>query len=75
MESDGYKTPVNQYFSAVLVGDAPPKPRQKMPNRIAEIVDLLDASNEPQRAELTSYILDGAGDWRGHTRFVDRKRA
>ena len=64
MQFDGYTTPVNEYFSAVLVGDAPPKPRQKMSSRIAEIIDLLGTSNEPHRAELSSYILDGAGDWR-----------
>jgi preprotein translocase subunit SecA len=64
VQFDGYTTPVNEYFSAVLVGDAPPKPRQKMSRRIAEIVDLLGTSNEPHRAELSSYILDGAGDWR-----------
>jgi preprotein translocase subunit SecA len=64
MQFDGYTTPVNEYFSSVLVGDAPPKPRQKMSSRIAEIIDLLGASNEPHRAELSSYILDGAGDWR-----------
>lgn len=64
MRFDGYTTPVNEYFSAVLVGDAPPKPRQKMPSRIAEIVDLLGTSNDLHRAELSSFILDGAGDWR-----------
>jgi preprotein translocase subunit SecA len=64
MQFDGYATPVNEYFSAVLVGDAPPKPRQKMSRRIAEIVDLLGTSSEPHRAELSSYVLDGAGDWR-----------
>ena len=64
MQFDGYITPTNEYFNAVLVGDSPPKPRQKMPHRIAEIVDLLAASNEPHRAELSSFILDGAGDWR-----------
>lgn len=64
MQFDGYTTPVNEYFSAVLLGDTPPKPRQKMPHRIAEIIDLLGSSNEPQRAELSSFILDGAGDWR-----------
>ena len=35
-----------------------------MSHRIAEIVDLLATSNEPHRAELSSFILDGAGDWR-----------
>jgi preprotein translocase subunit SecA len=64
MSFDGYTTPVNEYFSAVLVGDAPPKPRQKMPHRVAEIIDLLGTSDEPHRAELSSFILDGAGDWR-----------
>lgn len=64
MHFDGYTTPVNEYFSAVLVGDTPTKPRQKMSHRVAEIVDLLGSSNEPHRAELSSFILDGAGDWR-----------
>lgn len=64
MQFDGYTTPVNEFFSAVLIGDEPPKPRQTMPRRIAEIVDLLGTSNEPHRAELSSFILNGAGDWR-----------
>ncbi len=64
MQFDGYTTPINEYFSAVLVGGAPLKPRQKMSRRVAEIVDLLGTSNEPHRAELSSFILDGAGDWR-----------
>ena len=64
MHFDGYTTPVNEYFSAVLVGKAPPKPRQKMSRRITEIVDLLGSSNEPHKAELSSFILDGAGEWR-----------
>jgi preprotein translocase subunit SecA len=64
MQFTGYTTPVDEYFSALLVGDAPPRPRQKMPRRIAEIVDLLGTSSEPHRAELSSFILDGAGDWR-----------
>ncbi len=64
MQFTGYMTPINKYFSDVLVGGTPPKPRQKMPHRVAEIVDLLGASNEPHRAELSSFILDGAGDWR-----------
>lgn len=64
MRFDGYTTPVSEYFSAVCVGDAPPKPRQKMPYRIAEIIDLLATSDNPHRAELSSFILDGAGDWR-----------
>jgi preprotein translocase subunit SecA len=64
MQFDGYTKPVNDYFGDVLVGNSPPKPRQKMPHRVAEIIDLLGASNEPHRAELSSFILDGAGDWR-----------
>jgi preprotein translocase subunit SecA len=64
MRFDGYTTPVDEYFRAVLVGNAPRKPRQTMPHRIAEIIDLLATSNEPHRAELSSFILDGAGDWR-----------
>ncbi len=34
MQFDGYTTRrSNEYFNAVLVGDAPPKPRQKMSSR------------------------------------------
>ena len=64
MQFDGYTTPVDEYFSSVLLGDAPPKPRQKLPHRIDEIIDLLGILNEPRRAELSSFILDGSGDWR-----------
>lgn len=64
MQFDGYATPVNEYYSELIVGGAPSKPKQKMPQRISEIIDVLGASSEPNRAELVSFILDGAGDWR-----------
>lgn len=64
MQFDGYTTPVNEYFSSVLLGNIPPSPRQRMPHRITEIINFLGYSKEPQRAELSSFILDGADDWR-----------
>jgi preprotein translocase subunit SecA len=61
---DGFHTPIDEYFSAVFHGDPPTLPRQPMPPRLAEIIGLLALSNEPRRAELVSFLLDAAGDFR-----------
>jgi len=61
---DGFRTPIDEYFSALAHGDAPELPRQAMPTRLAEIIKFLAESNEPRRAELTSFLLDAAGDFR-----------
>ena len=61
VQFDGYKTPVDEYFSAVLVGDAPPRPRRRYRAGLLRLLTV-GKSNEPHRAELSSYILDGAGD-------------
>lgn len=61
---DGFRTPVDEYFSAVVHGDPPTLLRQPMPGRLAEIIGFLAESDEPRRAELASFLLDAAGDFR-----------
>jgi preprotein translocase subunit SecA len=61
---DGFRTPIDDYFSARLRGDPPKLPRQVMPARLAEIIGWLADSNEPDRCELASFLLDAAGDFR-----------
>jgi preprotein translocase subunit SecA len=61
---DGYRTPIDEYYSAVLRGDVPKLIRQEMPPRLAEIVSFLGRSSEPHRSELVSFLLDAAGEFR-----------
>lgn len=61
---DGFRAPIDDYFGAVLRGDAPNLPRQTMPARLAEIIGLLARSGDPSRCELASFLLDAAGDFR-----------
>jgi preprotein translocase subunit SecA len=61
---DGFRAPIDEYFSAIVHGDPPTLPRQVMPPRLAEIIGFLARSNEPRRAELVSFLLDAAGDFR-----------
>jgi preprotein translocase subunit SecA len=61
---DGFRTPIDEYFSAVVHGETPNRPRQATPARLAEIIAFLTTANELRRAELTSFLLDGAGDFR-----------
>jgi preprotein translocase subunit SecA len=61
---DGFHTPIDDYFHAVVRGDAPKLPRQEMPPPLAEIIGFLARSNEPHRSELASFLLDAAGDFR-----------
>ncbi len=60
---DGFRTPVDEYYGAIVRGDAPKLVRQEMPSRLAEIISFLGRSNEPRRAALTSFLLDAAGDF------------
>jgi preprotein translocase subunit SecA len=61
---DGYRDKADDYFAAVLKGEAGPPPKQPTPARIAEIVDLLDRRGAPGGSELASHLLDWAGDFR-----------
>lgn len=60
----GFTTPIDDYFAASTRGDDPTPPQQMMPPLLAEIVDFLARSDEPRRAELASFLLDGGGDFR-----------
>jgi preprotein translocase subunit SecA len=61
---DGFRAPIDDYFSAVVRGEVPELPRQAMPPPLAEIVGFLARSNEPRRSELASFLLGAAGDFR-----------
>ena len=61
---DGFRTPIDEYYGAVVRGDVPKLVRQEVPPRLAEIISLLGVSNEPRRSELASFLLDAAGDFR-----------
>jgi preprotein translocase subunit SecA len=61
---DGFRTPIDNYFSGLLCGESPKLPRQPMPARLGEIIDWLAQSNEPNRCQLASFLLDAAGDFR-----------
>jgi preprotein translocase subunit SecA len=60
---DGFRTPIDDYFSALVRGDAPELPRQTMPPRLADIILFLAASEGRRRSDLASFLLDGAGDF------------
>jgi preprotein translocase subunit SecA len=60
----GYSTPVDKYYDAVVRGAAPILPKQKMPQRLAEIVDFLANAVMPRRSELASFLLDAGADFR-----------
>jgi preprotein translocase subunit SecA len=61
---DGFRTPIDEYYGAVVRGETPKLVRQEMLPRLAEIISYLGQSNEPRRSELASFLLDAAGDFR-----------
>lgn len=61
---DGYSTIVDKYYDAVLRDENPSAPKQEMPGRLAEIVDVLAAADQPGRSAIASFLLDAAGDHR-----------
>lgn len=61
---DGYRTPVDDYYSAVLRGENPVKPSQRMPARIGEIIRWLASSRQKGRAQLASFLLDCGAEYR-----------
>ncbi len=61
---NGYRTDIDAYFSSVLQGEAPQRPKQRMPERIAELVRVLSNGTKPGRSMLASFLLDAAGDHR-----------
>jgi preprotein translocase subunit SecA len=71
---DGYRTPIDDYYSALLRGEAVVAPRQKMPTCIAEIIEFLNKSQKPGRSAIVSFLLDASGDYRETiARFIDEQ--
>jgi preprotein translocase subunit SecA len=64
LQFDGYRTPIDEYYSSVIRGESASPPRQNVPARIAEIIELLSKSQKPQRSAIASFLLDAAGDHR-----------
>lgn len=60
----GYRTDIDDYFSALTQGEFAQPPKQKMPDRIDEIVRHLSQERKPGRSMLASFLLDAAGDHR-----------
>lgn len=61
---DGYGDKVDDHFASVLRGEGGAPPAQKMPTRIAEVVDVLHRAGTAGASELASYILDWGGELR-----------
>lgn len=71
---NGYRTPIDEYYSAVLQGEPVIAPRQETPARIAEIIELLTESEKPGRSAVASFLLDAAGDHRATiARLIDEQ--
>lgn len=60
----GYRAAIDEYYAALVNGEAPGLPRQQMPTRIAEIIGFLSKLDRPDRSKLASFLLDAAGDQR-----------
>ena len=61
---NGYREPIDEYYSAVINGETPVPPRQDMPARFAEIVGAPVAESKPGRSFLASFLLDSGGELR-----------
>jgi uncharacterized protein YchJ len=64
LQFDGYRTPIDAYYAAVVRGEPAVAPRQEMPARIVQIIEFLNKSQKPGRSALASFLLDAAGDHR-----------
>jgi len=70
----GYHTIIDEYYSALLSGEPAVVLSQKMPTRIAEIIEFLNKSKKPQRSAIASFLLDAAGDHRESiAQFIDEQ--
>lgn len=62
---NGFRTPVDEFYASVAYGETPVLPRQEMPSRIAEIVEVLAGSDKSGRSQTASFLLDAGGELRG----------
>ena len=60
----GYRTPVDGYYSSIVQGETPKLPKQGMPPKFEEIIELLGASGMRNRSAAASFLLDSCGDFR-----------
>jgi preprotein translocase subunit SecA len=61
---NGYRAPIDEFYSASMHGEKPAPPQQVMPSKIFEIIDFLAHSLKRGRSQLASFLLDAAGDFR-----------
>jgi hypothetical protein len=61
---DGYRKPIDEYYSAVFRGEPATLPRQEIPARLAEIITFLGASSLRGRSGIVSFLLDSSGTFR-----------
>ena len=64
LQFDGYRTLIDEYYSALIRGEPAVAPRQEIPPRIVEIIKVLNKSQKPGRSAIASFVLDAAGDHR-----------
>jgi SEC-C motif-containing protein len=62
---NGFRTPIDDYYRAVLHGESPTSPRQEMPLRITELIEFLSKCNIAGRAELASFVVGMDMKFRG----------
>ncbi|HEX7854836.1 MAG TPA: SEC-C metal-binding domain-containing protein [Sphingobium sp.] len=61
---NGFREPIDEYYTAVVNSETPTLPQQDMPTRFGELIDVLGSSSKPGRAFLASFLLDGGGELR-----------
>jgi len=61
---NGYRTPIDNYYEAVLQGESAVLPSQQMPEKLAEIVRFLSKSGIKGCSEPASFLLDASGEYR-----------
>ena len=58
---EGYRTPIDEYYGAIVRRQSAPLPRQDMPTRLAEIIEFLGRSHLRGRSEIVAFLLDSSG--------------
>jgi len=61
---NGYRTPIDKYYAAIVGGESPALPKQEVPHRLAEIIAWLSKSSIDHRSEIAGFLLDASGDFR-----------
>ncbi|MEW5838315.1 MAG: SEC-C metal-binding domain-containing protein [Pseudomonadota bacterium] len=60
----GYRESLDKFFSGKISGEPNELPRQSIPARLEEIIDVLALSKLPGRCKAAAWILDMGGDFR-----------